>query len=131
MEVDPKLSNTTTLAYIGDAVYELYIRKYVMERGGVRVDRINRMAISFVKADAQALAARGLMENFLTEEELRLLKRARNHTRTSKPRGSTPIDYKLATGLEALVGYLYLSGNKERCDEVIARAIRLIEEGRE
>jgi ribonuclease-3 family protein len=127
IEVNSKVSNTTALAYIGDAVYELYIRKYVMENGPVRVDKLNKMAISYVCADGQAKAARELMEGFLTEEERNLLKRGRNHTNTNKPRGSTPIAYKLATGFEALVGFLYLSGDEKRLAEVMAEAVRIIE----
>lgn len=131
MKVDSKLTNTTALAYMGDAVYEVYIRKYVLEHGGVRVDHNNRLAISFVRADAQAKAVRRLMEGFLTEEETRLVKRARNHTQTSKPRGSTPIDYKLATGYEALIGYLYLAGKEERLHQVVEETIRAIEQEKE
>jgi ribonuclease-3 family protein len=127
IEVNSKVSNTTALAYIGDAVYEVYVRKYVMEHGPARVDKMNKQAISFVCADGQAKAARKLMEGFLTDEEVNLLKRGRNHTNTNKPRGSTPIAYKLATGFEALLGFLYLNGDKDRLDQVVAEAIKVIE----
>lgn len=128
IEVDSKASNTTALAYIGDAVYEVYVRKYVMGKGMVRVDKMNSLAISYVCADGQAKAARELMKGFLTEEEVSLLKRGRNHTNTNKPRGSTPIAYKLATGFEALVGFLYLHGDTQRLDQVVAEAMKIIEE---
>jgi ribonuclease-3 family protein len=128
-KVDPKVTNTTALAYLGDAVYEVYVRKYVLEHGPGRADIMNRRAVRFVCADGQAKAARSMMEHgFLSEEEEKLLKRARNHTQTPKPRGTTPIDYKLATGLEALIGFLYLAGQEERLEEVVSEAMRIIKE---
>lgn len=127
-ELNSRVSNTTALAYIGDAVYEVFIRKYVMESGSVNVNALNKKAIGFVCADGQAKAVRRLMDGFLTEEETALVKRGRNHSITSRPRGSTPTNYKLATGFEALIGFLYLSGDKERLEEVVNETIRLIEE---
>lgn len=126
-KTDHKLSNTTALAYMGDAVYEVYIRKYVLRYVPSRAYRMNRMAVPFVCADGQARAVREMMsEGFLTEEEIRLVKRARNHTSTAKPRGSSPVEYKWATGFEALVGALYLDGETERLEEVIAEAVRIL-----
>ena len=131
IEVDAKTTNTTALAYLGDAVYEVYVRTHVLEEGMAHVDRLNRKAIRLVCADGQAVAARQLMEGFLTDEETRLLKRGRNHTQTGHPRGTRPIDYKLATGFEALIGYLYLAGKQDRLREIIAEAIRIIERSEE
>jgi Uncharacterized protein conserved in bacteria len=127
-KLNSRVSNTTALAYIGDAVYEVFIRKYVMENGTANVNALNKKAISYVCADGQAKAVRGLMENFLTEEETALVKRGRNHSITSRPRGSTPTNYKLATGFEALIGFLYLNGDNDRLEEVVKETIRLIEE---
>ena len=127
--LDPKVTNTTALAYMGDAVYEVYIRNFVIEHGPTRVDAMNRKKIRYVCADGQARVAREMLASgFLSEEEARLVKRARNHTQTPKPRGTTPMDYKLATGFEALVGYLYLDGKTERLQEVVTEAMRIIEE---
>ena len=120
--------NTTALAFLGDAVYEVYARKHVMETGTERADHLHRMAVKYVCADGQAKAVKSLMRDFLTEEEVKLVKRARNHKTTSKARSADPVTYKLATAFEALVGYLELNGDKERLEAVIAEALRRIEE---
>ena len=128
MEINPKLADTTLLAYIGDAVYELYIRLHVIESDIHSVNKMNRKAIEHVCADSQARIAKNLMKGFLSDEEVKLLKRARNNTKTPKPRGSSQTDYKLATGFEALIGYLYLNEDFGRLKEVIDRAVELVEE---
>ena len=127
VEINPKLADTTLLAYMGDAVYEVYVRRHVMESGMHSVNKMNRKAIEHVCADSQAKIAKNLMKDFLTPEEVKLLKRARNNTRTPKPRGSTQTDYKLATGFEALIGYLYLSKNFDRLKEVVDRSFGVVE----
>lgn len=118
--------NTTALAYIGDAVYEVYVRKYVLEKDSVNVNKQNKLAIKFVRAEGQALAIKKMMES-LTDSEQSLVKRARNKKITSKPQNADPVTYKLATAFEALVGFLYLSGNVERLEEVINQAMILID----
>ena len=124
---DVKQINTTALAYMGDAVYEVYIRKHVMETGQVNADKLHFMSVPYVKAEGQARAVKSIINGFLTEEETALVKRARNHKSASKQRNANPIDYKLATAFEALIGYLYLCGNIERMEEVIEKAIGVIE----
>ena len=126
----PEKLNTTELAFIGDSVYELMIRSMIVSGGGKAQD-LSKRTISFVRAGAQAKAAKALLSGFLTEEEAALLKRARNHTNTSKPRSAGPKEYKLATGLEALVGYLYLKGETERLREIVREAVRIIPEEQE
>lgn len=128
-KLNPKEINTTALAYLGDAVYEIQIRKHLMETGQFNADKLHRMAIKFVCADGQALAVKQMMTDFLTEDEVKIVKRARNHKSISKPRGSSPVIYKLATAFEALLGYLYLDEKEERLQEVIAEAIRIIKVG--
>lgn len=113
---------------MGDAVYEIYIRKHVMETGHVHVDKLHAMAVPFVKAEGQARAIKYLMDNFLTEEEKSLTKRARNHKIATKAKNATPMDYKWATAFEAVLGYLYLKGDTKRLEEVVAKAIWYIEE---
>ena len=125
---DVKQINTTALAYMGDAVYEVYIRKHVMETGHVHVDRLHAMAVPYVKAEGQAKAIKYLMDNLLNEEEKALTKRARNHKIATKAKNATPMDYKWATAFEALLGYLHLKGDFERLDEVAGAAIKYIEE---
>lgn len=116
----------TSLAYIGDAVYEVYVRQYVLEKNPIDVNKQNRMAIKFVRAEGQAYAIKKMLPN-LTEEEQMLVKRARNRKITSRPHNVQPVTYKLATAFEAFIGYLHLSGQKERLDEIVREAIELIE----
>lgn len=124
---DVKQINTTALAYMGDALYEVYIRRHVMETGQTNADRLHAMAVPFVRAEGQATVIKKMMEGFLTEEEASLAKRARNHKTTSRPKNASPMDYKWATAFEALLGYLYLEGKTERMMEIIGRAIEIIE----
>lgn len=121
-------TNTTALAYIGDSVYEVYVRKHVMTGGSAHVDALHKKTVSYVRADAQAKALKVLMKGFLSEEEMALAKRARNHKSLSKPKNADPVDYKLATAFEALIGSLYLAENKDRLEEVIRQAFKIIEE---
>ena len=124
-----KNMNTTALAYIGDAVYEVYIRERVLQQEKVHVDHLHKLAINYVNNAGQAKAVKRMMnEEFLTEEEVGLVKRARNHKSASKPRNADPVNYKLATAFEALIGWLHLDGQKERMEEVIFRAMEIIEE---
>lgn len=119
--------NTTALAYLGDAVYEVAIRKYIMETGQYNADRLHKIAVRYVCAEGQALAIKRLIEE-LTEEEQSLVRRARNRKITSKPRNVEPITYKWATAFEAFVGYLHLTEQQERLDWFIGRAIEIINE---
>ena len=119
--------NTTALAYMGDAVYEVYVRKHVMESGQVNADKLHFMAVPYVKAKGQAEAVRALLDGFLSEKEASLVRRARNRRTSSKPKNADPIDYKMATAFEVLIGYLYLSGEEQRLEEVMAEAVRIIE----
>ena len=124
---DLRQINTTALAFIGDAVYEVYIRRHVMETGQVNADRLHSMAVPYVKAKGQATALRTLAEEFLTEEEKAITRRARNRRTSSKPKNADLMDYKMATAFEALIGYLYLAGEQERLKEVMAAAVNVIE----
>ena len=128
-ELNPKDINTTALAYIGDAVYEIYARKHVLKAGTANVDMLHKYAVHFVCADGQAKALKALMTDFLTEEEVSLAKRARNHKTVSKARSAGPVTYKLATAFEALIGYLHLCGQTERMEEIIYKAFEIIEGG--
>lgn len=127
-KLDPRQTNTTALAFLGDAVYEVSIRKHVMEGGQQRADRLHREAVRYVRAAGQARALKALMEaDALTEEELRLVKRARNHKTGTKARSADAVTYKLATAFEALIGFLYLEGRTQRLAEIIERAVKEIE----
>lgn len=120
-----KSINTTALAYLGDAVYEVAVRKFIMETGQYNADRLHQIVIRFVRAEGQAAAMKRLMPE-LSEEEQNLVRRARNRKITSKPRHAHPVTYKLATAFEAFVGYLYLMEEQERLNWFIDRAITII-----
>lgn len=107
--------NTTTLAYLGDAVFEVIVReKIVCEKPG-DVGRAHHTAVRYVSAAGQARAAKAMISSgFFTDEEEAIYKRARNHRTLSRPQHADPKDYKIATGFEALMGYLYLSDERQR-----------------
>lgn len=119
---NPDFMNEIILAYIGDCVYELYVRNFSIGTGKARTRDLSRISAGFSKAASQADVLRRL-EVFLSEEERKIVKRARNKKITSKPKNADPMDYKLATAFEALVGYLYLKGEVERMEAIIAAAI--------
>lgn len=124
--------NTTALAFIGDAVYEVFIRDRVLSQYGQNADRLHRETVKYVRANAQAEAVKHLAgEGFLTAEEEELVRRARNRRTKSKARGAGPMEYKLATAFEALIGYLYLTGDLRRGREIMGRAAEIIEGLRE
>lgn len=122
LKQNPDLMNEIVLAYIGDCVYELYVRNLSLETGKSRTKDLNRLSASFSKAASQADVLRR-MEHTFSEQERQIVKRARNKKITSKPKNATPIDYKLATAFEALVGYLYLKGDHVRMEEIIEEAL--------
>lgn len=128
MGIKPEIINTTALAYLGDAVFETEVRKRVMSNGEVHVDMLHRNAIKYVSAEGQAKVLKFLMKEKLTEEELKLAKRARNRKICSKPKNVDPNTYKLATAFEALIGYLYLKKEEIRLEELIKIAFDIIEE---
>jgi ribonuclease-3 family protein len=117
--------NTTALAFLGDAVFETYVRDCLIHTMKGDADRLHRAAVEFVKAEAQAHAVKQLLPS-LTEEELGLVKRARNKKISTKPKNADPVDYKWATAFEALIGYLYLSGNIDRMKEIIKAAMESV-----
>ena len=118
--------NTTVLAFLGDSVYETYVRNHVIGKGQVNADLLHRAAVRFVRADAQAFAMKTMMDE-LSEEEQGLVKRARNKKISTKPKNADPVAYKWATAFEALIGFLYLTENHDRMEEIIRRTIDLIE----
>ena len=122
--MDYKQCNGLTLAYMGDAVYELYIREYVVSLGYSHVNDLHKRVIKFTSGNAQAALMHYLLEvNYLTKEELNIFKRGRNsHVKTARKNMNIQ-DYLDATGFEAFIGYLYLSNNIDRIKEIIQIAI--------
>jgi ribonuclease-3 family protein len=118
--------NTTALAYLGDAVYEINVRSHVLESGRVQVDKLHQMAVKYVRAEGQAQALKAIYDK-LDEDELVLVRRAKNRKVISKPKNVDPVEYKLATAFEALIGYLYLQNKQDRLIEIIDLAFAEIE----
>ena len=112
--------NVLVLAYLGDGIYENYIRRYLIEKGIANVNDLQKESINYVSAKGQAAFLNKMLdEGFLSEEEITIVKRARNYKTTSHPKNCDIVTYKYATGLESLIGYLELENNKERIDEII------------
>lgn len=120
--------NTDALAYMGDAVYEKWIRERLLRSGMSRPDRLHRTATGYVSAAAQAGIIRALFAE-LTEAEQSRVKRWRNHKYHSKAKHADPMTYKWATAFEALVGYLYLSGDLQRLEWLLSRSAEIIDAG--
>ena len=112
--------NIIVYAYLGDAVYELYIRNKQIENSYEKVDILQKNKLKYVTAKAQANILNNLINNnILTDEEIDIVKRARNYKRSSHPKNTDIITYKLATGFEALLGYLYYHKQHQRLNEIL------------
>ena len=128
---DIKTYSPLTLAYIGDAVYEIVIRTILVEKGNAQVNKLHQRASKLVKASAQYEIIEKLKED-LTEEELAVYKRGRNAKSYTMAKNATMSDYRRATGFEALMGYLYLTEQWERMLQLIKKGIEKGEtDGRE
>ncbi len=119
--------NPLTLAFVGDGVYNLYVRTYAVEHMDVKASRMNSFCRDYVKAEAQAKAYRAL-ENELTETELAVAHRARNSHPYNKAKNASGADYMHATALEAVIGYLYVSGQNERLEYIQKTAMEKTDE---
>ncbi len=114
-----------TLAFVGDSVYELFVRCKILSGGSRPAGELHKIAVGYVKAKAQSTAMHEL-KNSLSEEELAIYKRGRNTNIHTVPKNADMNDYRQATGLEALVGYLFITGQNERLDEVLEIAFAAI-----
>jgi len=119
------LENGLSLAYIGDAIYELKIREYLLSQGSFIVNDLHKKAICYTQANAQANIIDYLIKD-LTEEEIDYFKRGRNAQTNHKPKSASINVYHKATGFEALLGYLYLIKNNDRLNELINKSIDFI-----
>ena len=117
-KVDIQTYSPLTLAYIGDAAYELVVRTFLVDQGNSRPDKLHRKASSMVKAAAQAAMAEALKDS-LTEEELSVYRRGRNAKSPTMAKNASMSDYRKATGFEALMGYLYLKGEQKRLIDLV------------
>lgn len=126
-EVDIRSYSPLVLAYIGDAVYELLIRTKVINHGSMQVNKMHKKSASLVKAETQANLAKLLLEE-LTEEEQAVYRRGRNAKSATMAKHATMIDYRMATGFEALIGYLYLTNQMERVLQLVHDGLEKIGE---
>mgnify|MGYP000098601555 FL=1 len=115
--VDPVALSPLTLAFIGDCVYELFVREALVTEANRPASELHAQKVRYVSAAAQAKAYR-FIEDSLTEKESNIFKRGRNAHTTHTPKNMTNADYHTATGIEALFGFLYLSGETERLREL-------------
>ena len=112
--------NSLALAYIGDAIYEVYIREYFLSKGICKVNDLQKEAIKYVSAKAQFnYLSKMIDEHFFTDEELNVIFRARNHKVDHRPKNCDISTYKYATGLEAVIGHLYLKKDNKRIEEIM------------
>lgn len=124
-EIDIRTYSPLALAYIGDAIYDLVIRTIVVERGNTSANNLHKKAVRYVNAVTQAQMIEALQEE-LSEEERTVYKRGRNAKSYTTAKNASVIDYRKATGFEALCGYLYLTGKQERMLVLIRTAIERV-----
>ena len=118
--MDIRCVNSLVLAYLGDAVYEEYIREFLIEKKINKVNDLQNESINYVSAKRQAyFLDKMLNSDFFTVDEISVIKRARNAKSHSNPKGCSVIEYKKATALEALIGYLKLEGKELRIIEIM------------
>ena len=118
--MDVREINVLVLAYLGDTIYEDYVRKYLIELGINNVNELQKKAQDYVSARNQAKFLTKMLDcNFLKDNELDVFKRARNYKSNSHPKNCDIITYKYATGLEAIIGYLEYVGMRERINDIM------------
>ena len=118
---DPALVSPLLLAFIGDSIYDLCIRTALVKKGNRQVQKLHAQASGIVSAAAQSEAV-GRIKNLLTDDEKDILRRGRNAKFNTKAKNASTVEYKAATGLEALMGYLYLKGDTDRILELVSVA---------
>jgi ribonuclease-3 family protein len=122
--MDAKINlSTASLAYLGDAVYELFVRDMLVSESETNISELNRRAKNFVSAKAQAVLYHEVYEK-LTGEEQAVMKRGRNLNAPSRAKNASVADYRHATGLEVLFGYLYSQGRRERLRELFQMCVQ-------
>lgn len=127
-EIEPNMYSPLSLAFIGDSVYGLVVKSVITMRANCSANELNRKTTEYVKAVSQSKIVDELLEgNLLTEEEVMIYKRGRNAKSPSTAKNASVGDYRKATGLEALVGYLYLKGRTRRLIEIMKIGMELLE----
>ena len=119
---EARLMNPLVLAYMGDAVYEVFVRQYVIAQANHRPNHLHRMSTRYVSAKAQAKAVEHLMP-MLSDEEIEQVKRGRNAKSGSSPKNTDILVYRHSTAFECLLGYLFYTGRRERMEELMRLAL--------
>ena len=130
VKINPDQASALVLAYIGDAVYEILVRRHLINKGTTKVKDLHREAVKFVNAGTQARVVHAL-EDKLTDTEIKVLKRGRNAKSGTSPKNVSMIDYRYGTALEALFGYLYLKGEDSRLAEIFELVKSIVNESAE
>lgn len=126
-EIDVKTLSPLTWAYVGDCVYELYVRTYLVNKTRLKPHKLHIEAIRYVKAEAQAYVIERIIKE-LSEDEQEIVRRTRNTENHHLPKNATPKDYMYATAYEGLIGYLYLTKKEERMKEILDISIKMLDE---
>ncbi len=130
-KVDYKQLNSLALAYMGDAIYDVFIRGRLLESGKTRPNKLHLEATRYVSAKAQAAALKVLIDtNFLSGKELEIARRGRNAKSGTIPKNTDVQTYRHSTALEALIGWLYLANEQKRLEELIEKTIEVINQER-
>jgi len=125
--LDVKQLNSLALAYMGDAVFEVYVREHLLQNGKVKPNHLHKEATKYVSAKAQANIIRYMLEEqVLTDEEVAVVMRGRNAKSGTVPKNTDVQTYRYGTAFEALIGYLYLLKKEERLEELIVLSFKLI-----
>lgn len=128
-DLDVKQLNSLALAYMGDAVFEVYVREHLLQNGKVRPNLLHKEATKYVSAKAQASIIRYLLEEqLLTDEEVAVVMRGRNAKSGTVPKNTDVQTYRYGTAFEALIGYLYLLKREERLEELVLLSLTLVSE---
>ena len=127
-EKDARLLNPQVLAFVGDGVYSLYIRHKIITTEDLKGQKLHSEVVNYVKAKGQSNYIDKLLPKF-TEEELSVFKRARNYKTLTHAKNANIIDYRRATGLEAVIGYLYLTNKIDRLNELLELSVGEKDEG--
>ncbi|MBS9335188.1 Mini-ribonuclease 3 [Fructobacillus sp. M1-13] len=130
-KLDYEQMNGLSLAYIGDAIYEIKVRTHLVKTGLTKVNDLQKKSRHYVSAKAHAALFAIMQEaDYLTEEELHYFKRGRNAKSYTKAKNTNVVAYRISTGVEAMVGYLYLSGQEKRLDQMMDWIYQQVEDGR-
>ena len=125
--MDPKQLSPLTLAYVGDGVYELFVREYIVSKGNCPVKKLHSQAVEFVRCEFQAKVLSEILMPIFTQDEMDICLRGRNAHVSHVPKNSSVADYHAATAFECVFGYLYLSGRLDRLQLFFERIAASVE----